>query len=164
MQQPSNQFRSDAPARRPWLRALLLFVGAFVLGGLVLPNLHVSWREPDSRAEPGVGLDVRQERPTPLSESESYAKAAQIASKAVVNIDTQQRVNPGFLDDDWFSMGPQVRTTEGSGVIIDKTGDILTNEHVVGPSNAAGTKILVTLNDGTGRKVPGTIIGADHVT
>jgi hypothetical protein len=53
---------------------------------------------------------------------------------------------------------------EGSGVIIDAAGDIVTNEHVVGPSNASGTKILVTLNDGTGRKLKGTIIGADHTT
>jgi S1-C subfamily serine protease len=53
---------------------------------------------------------------------------------------------------------------EGSGVIIDASGDIVTNEHVVGPANASGTKILVTLNDGTGRKLPGTIIGADHTS
>jgi serine protease Do len=161
---PANTYRSDDRPRGRWLRPLLLFIAAFVLGGLVLPNLRVSWREPNSGAQPAVGLDVKQEKGQPLSDAESYAKAAQIASKAIVNIDTQQRVSSGILEEDWLSMGPQVRTTEGSGVIIDKSGDILTNEHVVGPSNASGTSILVTLNDGTGRKLAGTIIGADHTT
>jgi serine protease Do len=156
--------QADYKPRRLWLRPVLLFAGAFILGGVVLPNLHVSWREPESAAQPNAGLEIKQEKALPLSESESYAKAAQIASKAIVNIDTQQRVNPGMMDEDWFSIGPRVRTTEGSGVIINKNGDILTNEHVVGPSNASGTKILVALNDGTGRKLPGTIIGADHTS
>lgn len=163
-QQPVGIYESGERPRRRWLRPMLLFLAAFVLGGLVLPNLHISWGEPTSGAEPNSGLEVRQEKTQPLAENESYAKAAQIASKAIVNIDTQQRVNYGVLDEDWFSLGPQVQTTEGSGVIIDKNGDILTNEHVVGPSNASGTKILVSLNDGTGRKLPGTIIGADHTS
>lgn len=150
--------------RRPWLRPLILCLSAFVLGGMILPNLRVSWKVPESAADPVVGLGVSPGQPQPLSDAEAYAHAAQIASKVVVNIDTQQRVNPTIMDDDWFSMGPQVRTSEGSGVIINKNGDILTNEHVVGPANAAGTKIQVTLNDGTGRKFPGTIIGADHTT
>jgi serine protease Do len=161
---PTYRDRSDERPRSRWLRPLLLFIGAFVLGGLVLPNLRVSWREPNSGAQPAAGLNVKQEKVQPLSDAESYAKAAQIASKAIVNIDTQQRVNSGILEEDWLSMGPQVRTTEGSGVLIDSSGDILTNEHVVGPSNASGTSILVTLNDGTGRKLAGTIIGADHTT
>jgi serine protease Do len=163
-ERPIYTTRPDVRPHRAWLRPLLLFLGAFVLGGLVLPNVHVTWREPESGAQSGASLDVHQEKTQPLSDAESYAKAAQIASRSIVNIDTQQRVNPGMLDEDWFSIGPQVRTLEGSGVIIDKDGDVLTNEHVVGPSNASGTKILVTLNDGTGRKVPGTIIGADHMS
>ena len=163
-EQDSITVPNHSSPRNRWLRPLLLFVGAFILGGLVLPNLHVSWREPEGKAEPAAGLDIRREKTAPLSDAESYAKAAQVASRAIVNIDTQQHVNPGILDDDWFSQGPQVRTMEGSGVIIDAGGDIVTNEHVVGPANASGTKILVTLNDGTGRKLPGTIIGADHTT
>ena len=146
-------------------RSVVLIIAAFVLGGFVLPNLHVSWSLPNGAAAPGPGLGVSP-GPTPagLSEVESYARAAQIASPAIVNIDTQQRVSPDFFDDNWMTGGQQVRTSEGSGVIIDKAGDILTNEHVVGPANAPGTKIFVTLNDGTGRKLSGTVIGADHTT
>ena len=37
---------------------------------------------------------------------------------------------------------------EGSGVIIDAAGDILTNEHVVGAVSEEGKRINVTLMDG----------------
>ena len=76
---PAHIADTDYRPRRRWLRPVLLFVGAFVLGGLVLPNLHVSWREADSSAQRATGLEIKQEKPQPLSEAESYAKAAQIA-------------------------------------------------------------------------------------
>ena len=148
-------------------RGALLLAGSFILGGIVLPNMRISWKEPESRADTAPGLAVRPGAPIPLSNAESYAKAAQIASPAIVNIDTQQRVAPTLMDEEWFTgrqSGATTKTTEGSGVIIDKEGDILTNEHVVGSVNEAGKKITVTLNDGTGRKLQGTVIGADHTT
>jgi serine protease Do len=161
----SNQTSSSDYFRRSRLRILIAVIGAFVLGGLIVPNLRISWRVPDSRAEPGSGLGVAPGAPPKgLAESESYARAAQIASPSVVNIDTQQRVSPGFMEDDWLSDGPRVRTTEGSGVIINAKGDILTNEHVVGPAHEENKKIRITLNDGTGRVFTGTVIGADHTT
>jgi S1-C subfamily serine protease len=163
-EEPARIVGDDHRPHNRWLKPILLFVAAFVLGGLILPNLHISWREPDSGAQQSAGLDIKREKAQPLSDSESYAKAAQIASSAIVFIDAQQRINPGVMEEDWFSMGPQVRSSQGSGVIIDNNGDILTNEHVVGPSNAPGTKIWITLNDGTGRKLAGTIIGADHTS
>ncbi len=151
--------------RKRFWKSAALFFAAFILGGFVLPNIRVGWKEPESRADVSVGLGVRPGTPIPLSDGEYYAKAAQIASPAIVNIDTQQRVAPNFMDDEWFSGGrSRLQTTEGSGVIIDKAGDILTNEHVVGAANETGKKITVTLNDGTGRKLEGTVIGADHTT
>jgi Do/DeqQ family serine protease len=53
---------------------------------------------------------------------------------------------------------PQTFNGNGSGVIINTKGYILTNNHVV--SNAS--KLTVTLNDG--RKLPGTIVGQDRLT
>ena len=116
---PAPTVGAEYRPRRRWLRPTLLFVGAFILGGLILPNLHVSWKEPESGAQNAAGLDIKREKPQPLSDSESYAKAAQIASRAIVFIDAQQRVNSGLLEEDWFSTGPQIRSTQGSGVIID---------------------------------------------
>lgn len=152
--------------RRSFWRSFFLVLGAFLLGGLVLPNLRITWREPDSMAQSAVGLGVAPGQPQQaLSEAESYARAAQTAGPAVVNIDMRRRVRvaPGFFDEDWM-MGPRFReaASEGSGVIINKNGDILTNEHVVGAAGEANKKILVTLQDG--RKFDGVVIGSDHAT
>ncbi len=162
-----NQNASQRPPsnRKRFWKSAALFFAAFVLGGLILPNIRVGWKEPESRADVSVGLGVQPGTPIPLSDGEYYAKAAKIASPAIVNIDTQQGVAPSFMDEEWFSGGrSRLQTTEGSGVIIDKAGGILTNEHVVGAANETGKKITVTLNDGSGRKLEGTVIGADHTT
>ena len=147
------------------MRSILVTICAFILGGLVLPNIRISWREPASMAQ-GSGLDVRVAPPQQgLAETEVYARAAQAAYKAVVNIDTTQRVRvPRDIMDDWMMDGPRYSqsNTEGSGVIISKAGYVLTNEHVVGAVNEANRTITVTLTDG--QKFKGTVVGADHTT
>ncbi len=91
---------------------------------------------------------------------------------AVVNISTEriikERINPfydfsldPFFDDffkDFFEPYPQRKRKAqslGSGVIIDKRGYILTNEHVI----LKAAKIKVTLADG--REFEGKLIGSD---
>jgi serine protease Do len=146
-------------------RSLIPIAAAFVLGGLILPNLRVSWVGPSSQAQTGTsGLGVSPSAPQPLSQEEVYARAAQAVYKAVVNIDRTQRVRVrGFFDDEYVD-GPRFREARnsGSGVIISKDGYILTNEHVVGGRDEAGKSITVTMTDG--RKLQGTVIGADHET
>ena len=140
-------------------------VGAFVLGGMILPNLRVSWREPDSAAQSAPGLNTRPAAAVKISEAEIYARAAKIASPAVVNIDAQRvRVASSPFADDWMTGGPRYRTSlsQGSGVIVDGAGYVLTNEHVVGGVNETGKLISVTLLDG--RKLDGVVVGADHAT
>jgi len=148
------------------VRSLLIFAVAFLLGGLVLPHIRISWRVPDSAAQPGgTGLGIAPAPPANgLSPEEVYARAAQAASKSVVNIDTVQRVRVQGFFDDLFAMPPRYRerSNSGSGVIISKDGYILTNEHVVGGRDETGKKILVTMSDG--RKLEGVVVGADHTT
>ena len=151
------------PKRRSYWKPVLLIFGAFFLGGLILPNIQIRWKEPESKADAGSILGVKPELAAPLAESEMYARAAQIAGPAIVKIDLQQNVAPDIRDE-WMNGGTQVQKSEGSGIIINTNGDVLTNEHVVGAVNEAGRQISVTLNDGTGRKLPGTVIGADHQT
>lgn len=91
---------------------------------------------------------------------------------AVVRIDTERtitrRVDPVF-DDPFFrrffgnEFGPGFQGQErlrglGSGFIIDKSGIILTNAHVVDQAD----KVTVTLKDG--RTFEGKVQGADEVT
>jgi serine protease Do len=70
-------------------------------------------------------------------------------SPAVVSI-ASMAVNP-------YQIADRVNRAVGSGVIIDATGLVLTNAHVVFGRQA----ITVTLDDGT--TVPGAVIGADPV-
>ncbi len=148
-----------------WRTSLLLTI-VFILGGFILPNLHVSWRWPTGQAEVREGLGVAPASPPKaLNIAESYARAAQAVAPAVVNIDTRKivKIDPGMFDDDWM-LGPRYRQVpaEGSGVIVNSSGDILTNEHVVGAVGEANRTIQVTTMDG--RKFDGTVIGSDHAT
>lgn len=54
-----------------------------------------------------------------------------------------------------FSAAPRVISGNGSGMILNKEGYILTNNHVV----ASADRIVVTLNDG--RQFPGQVVGRD---
>jgi serine protease Do len=98
--------------------------------------------------------------------------AVQVAEKvgpAVVNITTERTVRQQspfqrfrgdpFFDrffQDFFDPGmPRTAQSLGSGVIIDREGHVLTNEHVVGRAD----RIQVTLQDG--REFDATLLGAD---
>ena len=150
-------------ANRSRLRMFLVVVAAFVVGGLVLPNIHISWKEPASQAETGTGLGIKPGDPQPLSADEIYARAAQAAYKSVVFIDTTERVQVHDFFDQFFQE-PRYsqQQMQGSGVIISPDGYILTNEHVVGGSNVAGRTINVMMTNG--HKYTGTVIGADRLT
>jgi S1-C subfamily serine protease len=96
------------------------------------------------------------------------AEAVARVAPAVVRIDTERRVavagvDPAFDDPflrDLFGDLPGSRreSGQGSGVIIDRGGLVLTNAHVVDQAD----RVQVTLADG--RQVDGTVAGVDAVT
>jgi len=98
--------------------------------------------------------------------SASYANAVRIAAPAVVNLYVTrmatERVLRSFLDDPFGEFAPRYRRrteqTLGSGVILDASGQIVTNHHVI--DNA--TTIRVQLADG--RSAEAQIIGRDPDT
>ena len=111
--------------------------------------------------------------PIPPSNEESFvAKAVTRTGAAVVRIDTEAvvtRRNDPLLNDPFFRdfFGGQFPINQpqeqrivgqGSGFIIDRTGVILTNAHVVDNAN----KVTVTLKDG--RTFKGEVKGVDEVT
>lgn len=145
-------------------RNTLPLILAFPLGGFLLPHVRVSWDLPSGRAQTnGLGL-VPGPPQRELGPEEVFARAARVASPSVVNIDTTQRVRVRSFFDDFFDVEPRFRerSNSGSGVIIDRSGHILTNEHVVGGVNEVGKRIVVTTIDG--RKLDGTVTGADRTT
>ncbi|MCW8854489.1 MAG: trypsin-like peptidase domain-containing protein [Gammaproteobacteria bacterium] len=91
----------------------------------------------------------------------SYANAVAIASPAVVSIQAF-RYNeqiPSLLDPFGNNKNkPSIKPSQGSGVIVDNNGHILTNYHVISKADA----IMVTFNDG--HKTQASIVGSDPDT
>jgi len=117
--------------------------------------------------------------PDPVSLSSAFAAISKNLGPAVVNISTTQVIekpkagsrtprgggeNDPFQDffDRFFDSpddGPDAERSLGSGVIVDKKGFILTNDHVIDEA----TKIQVAL-DGDGRHYSAHVIGTDKDT
>lgn len=93
--------------------------------------------------------------------TEAFRLAAQAVGPSVVHIDTATLVQGRrqVLGDFSRSAPRRLMTGQGSGVIIDGEGYILTNYHVV----AEASQLRVRLSDG--REISGaTIVGADPAT
>jgi Do/DeqQ family serine protease len=97
---------------------------------------------------------------------QSFADAVARAEPAVVNIYTARLVNertqsPGFnqlFGDFWPSYRRRIERSLGSGVIVDRAGTIVTNQHVI----TGADSIRVQLSDG--RISDATILGQDPDT
>jgi serine protease Do len=108
---------------------------------------------------PAAARADRDSRRTPI------VSAVERVAPATVNITSTQQVrraNPFFGDpffDQFFEryVDPRPRTAQnlGTGVIIDRSGHVLTNEHVL----AGATETRVTLSDG--REFRCEVIGTD---
>ncbi len=103
--------------------------------------------------------------------SEGFADLNERLSPAVVNISTAQRLgdDDGNLPDfpegsplerfnEFFGDAPRIANSLGSGFIIDPSGLVVTNNHVIDGAD----EIEVTLVDG--RTLPAELIGRDPVT
>ncbi len=149
----SNPLRS-----RLWdsLRRWLLVGMASIIALVSLPTAPV---QAQSAATAAIG-------------SESFvARAVRRVGPAVVRIDTEKTVtrqsSDPFMDDpflrDFFGGFPRQPQEErlrgqGSGFIMDDTGNILTNAHVVNGAD----RVVVTLKDG--RSFDAIVEGVDEVT
>ena len=105
---------------------------------------------------------LRQDSPQtiPIAGPISYADAVSRAAPAVVNIYTEKQsvgdnyyLNPNLRRR--FAQQQRPQKTLGSGVIVDNTGLILTNNHVINSAD----KILVLLSDG--RYTGAELLGVD---
>jgi serine protease DegS len=152
------------------LGSALIFVLGSVVGGLALAFLIVALR-PDlirgaTRAPAPAGPVVSpppQSVPAPVRVT--YADAVQRAAPSVVNIYTArlvtERVAPslGELFGEYMPRYRQrIERSLGSGVIVDESGHIVTNHHVI----ANADSIRVQLADG--RIADARIVGRDPDT
>ncbi|WP_038654165.1 trypsin-like peptidase domain-containing protein [Prochlorococcus sp. MIT 0801] len=104
------------------------------------------------------------------SESHSFvANVASMVSPSVVRIDIEREIPTDEFESDLLDpllrdllgdLGtfPKKERGQGSGVIIDSSGLILTNAHVVEKVD----RVIITLQNGN--QVDGTVVGTDQVT
>jgi serine protease Do len=141
---------------------------ALLVGGVTGTVVHSSSEEPVYT----VATSTR----TPMVLEQGFSSAVKTAAPAVVNISSSRVVKtpetgPGGLDEDFlrrffgeefmrqFRVPRERRERSlGSGVIVNPSGYILTNSHVI--DNA--TEVKVSLSDK--RELPGKIIGIDPGT
>ena len=142
---------------------------ALLVGGVTGTVVHSSSEEPVYT----VATSTR----TPMVLEQGFSSAVKTAAPAVVNISssrvvkTPESTGPGGLDEDFlrrffgeefmrqFRVPRERRERSlGSGVIVNASGYILTNSHVI--DNA--TEVKVSLSDK--RELPGKIIGIDPGT
>ncbi len=158
-----------------FIRLSLVLITTLLIGLIIVSVVNKaksgSSDRPDARGVRRVTgeIDIRN----------AFIKVADAVGPAVVSISTERtqkiKVNPfpfrregspfqdeffnKFFDDFFNNSFPQEYERKqaglGSGVIIDKRGYILTNEHVV----SGADKIMVTLPDG--RKFEGQVKGSD---
>ncbi|MGB7273901.1 MAG: HhoA/HhoB/HtrA family serine endopeptidase [Geitlerinemataceae cyanobacterium] len=160
------RFLPFSTPRRPLATHLLaLLLGAIVTFTMVraLPSLAAPITPETSLA---------QIPPSQLSTRSFVTSAVDRVGSAVVRIDTERTVSSNFepfLDDpllrqffgnDLLQQMPreQLQRGQGSGFIIDDSGIVLTNAHVVNQAD----KVTVTLKDG--RTLEGKVTGTDPVT
>ena len=151
-------------------RVLVSFLIRAAVVGLAAAFLVVWWR-PALLGKTAVPQSVPvQSSATVYSRPpvvmQSFADAVARAAPAVVNIYTArvvtERTQPPALNqlfgDFWPSYRQRVERSLGSGVIVNDTGTIVTNQHVI----AGADSIRVQLSDG--RIADATIVGQDPDT
>jgi serine protease Do len=166
----------DWARRRKFLASF--FIGVTLVAGILIGSV-VSGRVSAMKGMTFAGTDAaRVTVPDAIPSSNTFASIVNRVEPAVVNIATTQvlerkqsrnrRADP-YGDDpmqDFFnrffdgqSPAPQAERSLGSGVIVDKRGYILTNNHVIDQA----TKIQVQLN-GDPTKYTAKVVGTDDQT
>jgi serine protease Do len=160
--------------RRRKIFATLLVIFTLCLG--IMIGTMVSGHAQATHDQSATGATLLS-LPDPVVLSNSFSAISKKIGPAVVNISTTQimekpkggkKPNKGLGDplEDFFDrflqspdQGPDAERSLGSGVIVDKKGFILTNDHVIDQA----TKIQVTL-DGDSTKYNGHVVGFDKDT
>ena len=173
---PADDFEYEptrAPRRGGGIARKLLLVGLALAVGLLAPYLVERVQYASTRGALRAKAEVAEETLSKLAvdaelvklsdTSRAFRLVAQRVEPCVVHIDTEQFAPPrdaAFEFGEPFQRGPRVNPArgQGSGVIIDPAGYILTNYHVV--ENASSINVRLTDQ----RQTTAQIIGFDELT
>ena len=175
MREPNKKSRYKQPLIYASMLLLGVILGAWaVVSGVRSPNTTAITPLPQvASLSPVVAQDISQTKSIAVPRN-YVVEAVNRTGPAVVRINASRTVasNPqvpeAFLEDPMFRQffGDQLRRMPrervergtGSGFIINKQGDIITNAHVV----SGADKVTVILKDG--RQIEGKVLGSDELT
>ncbi len=140
----------------------LLFVFVLLLGVFVTPYLTEQIRYALARGKLRAEAEIARQQLAKLPEPENrYRWVAQVMAPAVVGVKTEQVVRRRQDElSRLFGLPDRFRAEgQGSGVVIDTEGYIITNNHVV----AGATRVNVELSDGQLIR-DARVVGVDPLT
>ncbi len=145
------------------LLSLLMVLALLLMARLLVPSLVESIRYGWYRGQLRAEYEVSGQQLQHIS-LDSLADVSQLVSRrvgpSVVHINLlRDEATVSHFESIFGTQHPTMRLEgQGSGFVVDTTGHILTNRHVVNNSGA----IEVTLSDG--RRLPAEVIGVDELT
>ncbi len=163
---PMPRDARPVPARRvtgtsSWAKFLVLIALVVILASpYLVEQIQFAVTRGHQRALSETARELLADLP---EEANRYRIVAQSIEPSVVGVEVVRMVDPSEVADEWshlFRRSPMLRTAgEGSGVIVDQSGYLITNFHVIGQA----TDVTVRLSDGrTVRSVE--VVGVDPLT
>jgi serine protease Do len=159
-QYPNQPGQPIPPPRQPTRQVsgslLLVLLGLILL--LILPHLAEQVQEAMTRGRLRAEMEAAGDALAKLPDAPNrYRLAAMRISPSVVGIKTVQLVSrPGFGDEWWGQQPFRAEAGEGSGVIVDEAGYIVTNYHVISHASKASVQLA------DGRTIENVkVVGAD---
>jgi len=150
------------------MKQIIACVVSGVLGGLITVWMMDGPKSQEAVAQEPPKLLAPQlqipEPPKTPPRNEKRGEAQPISSEEAINVAVYERVNKSVVNIttktqnvDPFFLTQSESEGAGSGSVLDKTGHILTNFHVIEDANRA----IVTLYDG--KSYPAKLVGADPI-
>ena len=137
--------------------SLMLLSARFIVPN-ILEVLRIAWHRGELRAEYQSGRDGLKNVSLDTL-SDAYQMVTSAVGPSVAHIDVERDLSD---EERSFSRqlfgGGMTPTDQGSGVVVDQDGYVLTNRHVI----LGGEVITVTLSDG--RQLTASIVGSDALT
>ncbi|MEM1225380.1 MAG: trypsin-like peptidase domain-containing protein [Planctomycetota bacterium] len=180
-QSDANRVRGKSRSAGSVMQSLTLLATMLVMLGLarysvprIVEEIRYAWHRGEMRAEYETG-EQGLRNVSLDSLSRAYEMVSSAVGPSVVHIDVHRRGDEtnaslqrllrgiedgGTTGEDGSSNGSNSYSVsdQGSGVIVDESGYILTNRHVI----TDGQQIWVTLSDG--RRQEATVVGTDRLT